>query len=213
MKKFIEVLMLLAAVFATIFTTPAAAPAQEEAFIGFYGGVEAGRQNIVGGSLVDGVDVLTQDTRTVLGVHGGWRYQFGFGLVIGAEASLGRTDGDLQLSDSANELVINYQNSAQNTLGLLGGFTLGAKKSWLLFGYIGEATRKFEVSIERRGRKFQQQDEQGMLRYGAGVEKRLIRYLHLRASAGTGRADFGDRQTNIEVEKKLEIAIGALVQF
>ena len=71
---------------------PAYALAQDKAFSGLYGGVEVGRQNIIGGSLIDDIDVLTQDTRTVLGFQGGLRYQFDMGFLIGIEGSIGLMD-------------------------------------------------------------------------------------------------------------------------
>ncbi|RMF63563.1 MAG: hypothetical protein D6743_10580, partial [Calditrichaeota bacterium] len=76
-----------------------------------------------------------------------------------------------------------------------------------------EATRNFDVTINQAGTTFAQKDEQGMLRYGIGVEKRFIGPLNLRLSVGTGRADFGDRQRNIDVERRLEFAVGGLVQL
>lgn len=193
--------------------TSVAGATQEKAFNGFYGGAEVGRQKIIGGSLVSGIDVLAEGNRAVLSVSGGFRYQFGVGFVIGAEGSFGITDGNLNFSDPAQGLNIVYENSGQTTLGLMGGFTLGESRTWLIFGYLSEATRKFDVTIRQGGTMLQQRDEQGFLRYGGGVEVRISGPLNLRASVGTGRADFGDQQTNITVERSVESAIGMLIQF
>ncbi len=200
-------------VIVAVLTLPAYTFAQDKAFSGLYGGVELGRQNIIGGSLIDDVDVLTQDTRTVFAFQGGLRYQFDLGLVIGIEGSLGFLDGTLSLSEPANQLDITYENSKQTTLGLIGGFAFGAQKHWLLFGYVTEATREFDVTINQADVMFEQRDEQGFLRYGIGVEKQVFSHLNLRISAGTGRADFGDRQTNIDVKKKLEFTVGGVFQL
>lgn len=195
------------------FIIPACVFAQDKMFSGLYAGVEVGRNEIIGGSRVDNVDFLSQDSRAVVGFQGGWRHQFGMGLVVGVEGSLGLMDGTLNLSEPASQLDITYENNRQTTIGLTGGFAFGADKRWLLFAYISEATRNFDVTINQAGAMFAQKDEQGMLRYGIGVERQFIGPLNLRLSVGTGRADFGDRQTNIDVQRRLEFAVGALLQL
>lgn len=191
----------------------AGARAQTKHFSGFYAGAEAGRQSLIGGSLVGGVDVLAQEDRGVAHLLGGVRYQFAVGFVVGAEASYGLVDGDLRLSDPGASLEIDYRSDRQRTLGLIGGVAVGPAKRWLVFVYAAEATRVFDVTIRQGTATSFQSDEQGMLRFGGGVEARAVGPLHLRASAGTGRADFGDRQTNIEPERRLEMAVGLVVQF
>jgi hypothetical protein len=187
--------------------------AQEKVFSGPYALAEVGRQNIVGGSLVDNIDVLSQDTRTVFGLQVGLRYQFDLGFLLGMEVGIGSMDGDLSLSDPANQLDIIYKNDKQTLYGLTGGFVFGAKKEWLVFGYLSEATRKFNVAITQGTVRFNQKDEQGMLRYGVGLERHIIKYLNLRISAGTGHADFGDQQTNIKVKNKFEFAASVVFQL
>jgi len=196
-----------------ILLLPAPARTQHKAFSGLYAGVEVGRQNLIGGSLVDNVDFLTQDTRRVIALQGGVRYQFDVGFVIGVEGSVGFMDGKLSLADPANQLDITYDNDQQTTFGLMSGFALGPRKRWLLFAYLSEATRKFDVTVNRAGTTFQQSDEQGFLRYGIGVEKQLFGHLNLRATAGSGRADFADRQTNIDVKREFEFSVGGVLQL
>jgi len=188
-------------------------PAQDKAFSGPYAGGEVGRQNIIGGSLIDNIDFLSHDTRRVFALQAGARYQFDFGLVVGIEGSVGRMDGKLALSDPAKQLDITYDNDRQTTVGLISGFALGPQKRWLLFGYLSEATRKFDVMIKREGTRFEQRDEQGFLRFGIGVEKQFLNRLNLRISAGSGRAAFGDRQTNMKVTRKVEFGVAALIQL
>jgi Outer membrane protein beta-barrel domain len=202
--------MSVVALFLTI--VPSAA-AEDRAFRGFYAGAELGSQSIIGGSLVDGVDVLSQDDRALLSLLCGFRHPLAGRFVVGVEGSVGMLNGDLSLSDPANGLAIDYQNTTQVAYGLVGGLALGTEKSWLLFGYLSETTRNFDVTVRQQGNVFHQTDEQGMLRYGAGVEKQIRQRVDLRVTAGTGRADFGDQQTNIEVEKKLEYAAGVLFRF
>ncbi len=187
--------------------------AQEKVFSGFYGGVEVGRQNIIGGSLVNNIDVLSQDTRTVFSLQIGLRFQFDIGVVVGAEGSLGFMDSKLNLSDPIKQLYITYENNMQSVYGAIVGFAIGADKEWLVFGYISEATRNFDVAIKQGTERFNQKDEQGILRYGIGLEKNIIKHLNLRISAGTSRADFGDQETNITIKNKFEFAVGAVLQL
>lgn len=196
---------------ALIVATPVPAFAGERAFTGIFAGADVGRQSVVGGSLVSGVDVLSQDSRTVFSIVAGVCYQFEQGLVVGFEGSVGFLDGDLRLSDPSHQLEVGYRNDSQTTVGLNAGYALGPDRRWLLFGYISEATRKFDVTVEQAMTIFGQNDEQGMLRFGAGVERQVFRHLHLRMNVGTQRADFGGQQTNIEVKKTLEF--GAAVRF
>ena len=191
----------------------ATAAAQERHFLGPYVGAELGRQNIIAGSLVDGVDVLQQENRTVFTAFGGYRYQLGFGLVLGAELGLGWFDGSLSFDDDASDLRVLYEGGSQWTLGGNVGYAFGPDQSWLVYGYVSEATRDFDVLVEQGGGSFEQSDEQGMLRYGVGVEKALTELLHVRGSLGSGRADFGEVVTNIDPERQLELSFGVVLQF
>lgn len=94
--------------------------------------------------------------------------------------------------------------------GLHAGLVAGA--STLMFGYLSEVTRRFDVSVTQAGIPTFQEDEQGMLRFGAGIEQRLVGALHLRVTAGSSRADFGG-PTNITIGRRFEAAAAAVIQF
>ena len=182
-------------------------------FDGFYAGVDIGRQNVIGGSLVNGIDVLAQDSRTVVSFFGGFRKQFAGGFVLGAEGGYGVMDGDLALADPANQLFVAYDNNSQFHYGLILGHTLGSKKDMLLFGYVSEVSRSFDVAISSAGSAFTQTDEQGLLRFGAGIEKHVAGPFLVRATAGTSRADFGGAVTNIDPATKFDASAALIVQF
>lgn len=188
------------------------AHAQPRNFHGLHVGVEYGSQSIIGGSRVDDLDVLAQESRSVMTLSAGVRYEFGMGLVVGAEATKGFLDGDLAHTEPEDELQIAYENDGQTTLGAIVGFAFGRQKDWLVFGYLSEATREFDVTIQSRGAEFDQRDEQGMLRYGVALERRLFRGLHAQMRVGSGRADF-DHETNFDPDRRLEYAAGVLWQF
>lgn len=193
-----------------LFAGSASAQSGRGPFSGLYVGAEAGRQHVIGGSLVDEVDTLQEDSRVVATVFGGLRAQFQ-GFVLGAELGFGRTDGDLILSEPSRLLTIDYQNDSQWHWTLNAGHTIGSRT--LLFGYVSEVTRKFDVTILLAGVTTEQQDEQGLLRFGGGIEQRIAGPLRLRGTIGTSRAGFGDRETNIEVSKRVDASIGFVLQF
>ena len=192
---------------------PGALAAQDRSFHGLYLGVEAAREDFIGGSFVNGTDFLAQETRTVVSLVAGARYQTSIGIVVGAEGTRGWTDGDLALEDPANDLSIEYANGSQTSLGGMVGYATGASKSVLIFAWASEVTRNFDVRAVQSGTSFIQEDEQGMLRYGLGIEVAAVRYLRLRFKIGKGRADFGDAITNITPENPLQVGLLVALQL
>lgn len=192
-------------------TVTAQAQSSRAVFSGPYLGIDFGRQHLIGGSLVNGVDILQEDSRAVASFYAGLRVQFAGGFVIGGEAGIGKTDGDLALSNPAGQLQVDYSNHQQTYWGLQLGHTLD--RDWLVFGYLAEVTRNFDVTIRQAQQTFKQTDEQGILRFGAGVDFKTKMPLLLRTTLGSARADFGNRVTNIDIKKKLEASIGVAWQF
>ena len=187
--------------------------AQDRAFHGAYLGVEAAREDLIGGSLVDGVDVLAQDDRGVLSVVGGARYQASWGLVIGAEGTVGATDGELAYTSPDGGLSVQYSNSRQTSLGAQVGYAFRSSMPVLLFAYASEVTRRFDVRVTQGASAFDQTDEQGMLRYGIGTEIEVVRGLLMRARIGSGRADFGSAITNFAPEPAPQFGFAVVYQF
>ena len=194
--------------------TEKTAPLSVKYFDGFYLGSAAGFQNLFGGSHVNNMDVLAQQSKFVLDLYGGFRKQFLKNrLVVGLEGQIGFADGDLSHTDNATQLEISYENNSQHGIGGTAGITVGKKKSHFLLIYVNETTRNFDVTITQYGETYKQQDQQGMLKYGVGYEATLFKGLHLYARIGGLRVDFGDQVTNINVEDKLDYMLGALYQF
>ncbi|MEZ5416097.1 MAG: hypothetical protein R2708_02000 [Vicinamibacterales bacterium] len=179
-------------------------------FSGPYVALDASRQHVIGGSLVDGVDTLQDDVRRVTSAAVGLRGHVG-PVVVGGELGKGRLDGALQLEDLSRGLVVDYDTSSQWHWALTAGRAVG--DGALLFGYVSEVTRSFDVTMRRAGGDVSQDDEQGLLRFGLGWEQRVAGPLHLRLTAGTSRADFGGRPTNIEPGRRFEAGVGAVFQF
>jgi hypothetical protein len=190
---------------------PAAAQSvTNRAYTGPYAGIEVGRQHVIAGSLVDEVDTVQDGSRAVATVFGGLRGQVGR-VVVGGELGLGRMDGNLRLDDPSRDLVVNYAGDSQWHWGLHAGYVV--RPGSLLFGYLSEVTREFDVTVERSGSMVRQQDEPGLLRFGAGVEQQVSGPFRLRATLGTARADFGGRETNVDIGRRLDLSLGLVVQF
>ena len=200
---------------ALVLCGPVAARAQSgpSTFTGLYVGVEVGRLNVIGGALVVGQDTLAQDTRAAVDLIVGGRYAFANRVVLGLEWAAGVEDGDLVLDDPSSGLRVDYRNGSHWRLGGTAGVVLGAARATHVFGYVNELSRDFDVTITQGAEVTTQRDEQGLLRYGGGVEQRLAPRLTLRGTLGSSRADFGGRPTNITPTRPLEAAIGLLFRF
>ncbi len=198
-------------------TVPACAQdgqeAKDKAFDGFYAGVEGGYQNIFGGALVGGRDLLAQDSKAIIGVLAGWRKQFGGGFVIGLESQWAWTDGQLNFTDPASSLTIDYDNNSQVGYGLTFGHVVGSQQKTLLYLYGYQTDRNFDVSIVGPAGTGTQRDRQGMIRYGIGFEHAVRDALHFRLNIGGVKVDFGDADTNIDVENKIDVTLGLVYQF
>lgn len=194
-------------------SAPARGAETDPYFDGPYLGLEASRQNTIGGALVAGIDTLAQASRTVVSVTGGYRHQFTGGLVAGLEGSFGAIDGDLSHSDQANGLSIDYKNRTQYAVGGIFGIAVGALQETLIYGYVSETKRGFDVTVRGPLGVGTQKDKQGLLRYGLGLERRLHESFSLRASVGSSRADFGNQRTNFDPNTRIDFALGAIWQF
>ena len=182
-------------------------------FSGPYAGFDVASQNTIAGALIAGVDTLAQANRGVASLALGYRHQFAGGFVAGLEGNFGLTRGDLHHQDATNGLTIDYENSTQYALGGTLGYAFGAARETLIYAYISETKRSFDVTVRGPLGVGNQKDEQGLLRFGLGVERRTSERLSLRASVGTSRADFGDRRTNFDPKAKIDFSVGAIWQF
>ena len=183
-------------------------------FTGVYVGAVTGSQNLFGGSNINGTDVLAQSSRWALDFSLGYRKQFfSDRLLAGAEFMWGLTDGKLRHEDPANQLSIRYENNTQWSIGLAAGYVFGQAKRNMAFAYLNETTRQFDVFIVDQYGPFTQQDEQGMLKFGVGLERKLYKGIHARLTLGRLYADFGDRVTNINVNDRWDVMAGLVYQF
>ena len=183
-------------------------------FDGIYVGLNIGSQNVFGGSFVNNMDILAQENKFVSELAAGYRKQFiSNRLVAGLEASFGLLNGNLEHYDPNEPLRINYKTSSQYSYGLQAGVVLGPARRFLLFGYLNETKRKFEVTINQPPYLYNQQDKQGMLKYGIGLEFQVAKRFHLEATFGGLSVDFGELETNIDVEDQYDTTLGLIYQF
>jgi hypothetical protein len=183
--------------------------AQADPFGGFYVGLAIASQNVWAGSLIDGVDVLTEDRRTVAEVSLGWRGRVFGDWFLGFEVQAGFLDGDLRRDEAPDGPSIDYTNDLQVGFGVSFGRIVGSSGRHILYAYAYETERDFDVMItDPRYGTFTQSDEQGFLRYGFALERAWTDRLRWKFAIGTYRVDFGDAQTNIDIGNDIEISIG-----
>lgn len=184
-------------------------------FDGFLIGANLGYQNIFGGSWIDELDVLAQESKWALDVTPGYRKQFlNDRLVVGAELVFGIIDGDLSTIDQRNQLRIDYASNTQMGYGMQFGFTLGKRKRTMVYTYGQVIQRDFDVTItDLEQNVFMQEDGQKFGKYGLGIEMVVHDRLSITASAGRIAVDFGDKPTNIDVEQRIDINLGINIQF
>jgi Outer membrane protein beta-barrel domain len=194
------------------FTLALAAAPAHAVFEGAWLGVEAGQQNVAAGALVAGTDVLRQEGKTVATVMGGYRFGFGGRYVLGLDAGFGWIDGDLARAAPGGG-SIEYLAKPQYQIGGMAGMELDLGGPTLLFAYLNETTRSFNVYVQQGAQRFQQQDEQGTLRYGVGLERAMGESLAVRVTVGSSRADYGDRRTDIDGDKAIDVMVGLVWRF
>lgn len=182
-------------------------------FDGFYVGFEAGFQNIFSGAFINNVDVLAQKSGLVLGVSAGYRRQLiKDRLLIGAELQWAFTDGELD--QAYFDYRINYKNHTQFGYGVNIGVVLGERKSILLFAYGKETKRDFDIAIVNiDGTSFSQKDSQVFFRYGFGGEFSIDKRLRIAGTIGGVETDYGDLETTMAVDDKLDFNLGIVYQF
>ena len=136
---------------------PIAGQAQERSFHGIQAGPGPVARTSLWGAFVDGVDCLAQDTRDVVSLAGGVRYQTSSGLVVGLEGIWGATDANLGLNDPGRGLTIACGNSSQTSIGGTVGFAVERSVPIRLVAHASEVTRDFEVSVSQAGRSLDQE--------------------------------------------------------
>lgn len=182
-------------------------------FDGFHVGLDVGFQNIFGGAFIHNVDVLAQESGLVLGISAGYRRQLiNDRLLIGAELQWAFSDGDLDQTHL--DFRINYKNQTQFGYGVNIGVVLGKRKKVLLYVYGKETKRDFDIAIVNLdGASFNQKDSQIFFRYGLGVEIPLHQWFNLTGAIGSVKTDYGDVETNMTLDDKLDFNLGLIYQF
>lgn len=184
-------------------------------FDGFYFGTTIGIQNIYGGAFIDDLDLLGQKSGFVLELSTGYRKQFHESrFMVGIEIHYGFTDGDLVETDPRYQFDVFYKNKAQRGFGLLYGVIVGSNKNFLIHGYTNLTIRNFDIEFTEVDGTFNtQEDGEGSLRYGVGLEVHLKKRFNIRTTIGRLNADFGDKVTSQDVEDKFDINLGVVYQF
>ena len=187
------------------------APPAREGRVSVFLALDGGVQNLIGGALVSGVDVLSQASRMVGTVSVGVRAETSFGLVAGFDVGMGVARGNLHLVDPSGPLEVTYRNRTQRHWNVMVGHALGDDRRTTVHLYLSEVSRSFDVDVDEAGARYSQRDGQGLLRFGLGVEREVTDAAALRVRVGTSQADFGGRPTNITPTRPVDVMIGAVL--
>jgi hypothetical protein len=184
-------------------------------FDGLYLGMTLGVQNIFGGAFIDDLDVLGQKSGFVAEFSPGYRKQFlKDRLMLGVALQFGITDGNLEQVDTRNQMKINYKNNSQFGYGINLGTALGKKKRFLLYVFGNVTKRNFDITVtQTTGSNFTQEDGQKFGRYGLGFETPIFGNFNILATVGRVSVDYGDLETNIDIDDKTDFNIGVVYQF
>ncbi len=178
-------------------------------FEGLYIGINTGVQSVFSEALIDEQRVPEQDSRWTAEFLIAHRWHFlNDRIVFGLEVQLGLTDGDLDRSFTGlRQLDINFTNNSQASLGYSMGYVSGKKKNILLFTYLHQIRRSFDISLKEDGSIIAwQRDSQTALRYGLGLEYNLGRQFSTRLSLGS-------QNLKINVDEATEFTLGVIYQF
>lgn len=187
------------------------AQADESDFNGPYAGLSAGRYQVFAGALIAGVDVLAQDARTGADIVAGWRRRSDAGWVIGLELQIGALEGDLRQRFLGVD--VDYRPRQQRGYAVTFGKLMGGRHTSLMYAYVGEMDREFDVLIHEPGGVVRQRDGQGFVRFGLGWERAFGEHgWSWRASVGSVDADFGS-PTQERFDRGVDLAVAVIRQF
>lgn len=178
-------------------------------FEGLYIGVNTGMQSVFSEALINEQSVPQQDSRWTAEVLIAHRWQFlNDRIVFGLEVQVGLTDGDLARSFTGlRQLDISFTNNSQASLGYTMGYVSGVERKLLLYTYLYQIRRSFDVTLTEDGNVIEwQRDSQTAVRYGLGLEYNL-------GGQFSTRLGVGSQSLKINVEEATELTVGVTYQF
>lgn len=178
-------------------------------FEGLYIGMNTGVQSIFSEAIINESSVPQQASRWTADFLIAHRWQFlNDRIVFGLEVQVGMADGNLERTYGTNpRLAINFTNNTQVGVGYTTGYVVGKQKKLLLYSYLYQVRRSFNITLRDDTRILRwQQDSQTLLRYGLGLEYNLSKHFSTRLALGSQR---GKRT----LDDTAEVTIGVNYQF
>lgn len=188
-------------------------PVELRKFEGLYIGINTGLQSIFSEAIINELSVPQQDSRWTAEFFIAHRWQFlNDRIVFGLEVQIGLADGNLNRTYGiVPELNISFNNSNQAGLGYTFGYVWGPKQDLLLYTYLYQTRRNFDITLSTEDRiLLWQSDIQTALRYGLGIEYNLDGRFSLRAAIGTQNPDLNN---GIGIDRTPELSLGIIYQF
>ncbi|GAB5523393.1 MAG: hypothetical protein Roseis2KO_12650 [Roseivirga sp.] len=184
-------------------------PVNPRKFEGLYIGVNTGVQSIFSEAIINESSIPQQASRWTADFLIAHRWQFlNDRIVFGLEVQVGMADGDLDRTFGTNPgLAISFANSTQVGVGYTFGYVIGKQKKLLLYSYLYQVRRSFNITLRDDTRiLLWQQDSQTVLRYGLGLEYNLSKHFSTRLGLGSQRGKSNFNET-------AEVTIGLNYQF
>ncbi|WP_448550219.1 outer membrane beta-barrel protein [Thalassotalea fusca] len=178
---------------------------------GFYAGVGLSSQNYFSGALLDGIDVLQQESVLVKELLLGWKMPINRNWFLGIEGVYGHATDPLFRQQQ--NIAIHYENTSHYSLGVQLSRYLNVQKSSAFLVYANLTDRRFELTINTANGTLNQTDGQSFLRYGIGYEHNLAHNWSWRITLGGNYATFGNLQTNINVNDGVDLGVMASYTF
>lgn len=182
-------------------------------FEGLYLGVNTGIQNVFSGAIINELSVPEQSSRWVTEFFIAHRWQFLHDrIVFGLEVQVGLTDGNLTRSYGVfPKLDIDFANNSQAGLGYTLGYVVGRQQRLLIYSYLYQIRRTFDISLSDNGRILEwQRNSHTALRYGLGAEYRMAKSFSIRTALGTQSTDL---DSPITINEALEATLSFVYQF
>ncbi|MCE7996229.1 MAG: hypothetical protein HEP71_29885 [Roseivirga sp.] len=187
--------------------------ADSRKFEGLYIGINSGTQSIFSTATINELSVPGQSSRWTAEFLIAHRWQFlNNRIVFGLEVQVGLTDGNLDRTfNGLRQLEIHFSNNSQTGLGYTLGYVAGEKQNLLLYTYLYQTRRNFDISLKDDGRVIQwQRDIQTVLRFGLGLEYNLGKRFSTRLTVGSQSPDLNN---DIDIEEVPELTLGFIYQF
>ncbi|NOQ72511.1 MAG: outer membrane beta-barrel protein [Crocinitomix sp.] len=165
---------------------------------GLYTGIEFGSNYMFGGAQVDKKETIGDGNVPIAGVLFGWRKAYASNFHFAIEFQLNMPFGSFANTENEDGTIVSYEIKPQSALQFNLGYTFGAKRNSLLFGYFAFNQTRFNIDITRPSGDFKQTDFENFGRVGLGYEYVFLKSFSTRIMLGTSMDALPDTDNGID---------------